>query len=753
MSRPLESPTEGQAFSGKVMTTVAVMVAAALIAAGLGLYLAARGSDDLSAERQARSARHSLELSVDELALQQETVAVWDESAKQLTSRPIDQGWVHDNIGSWLHRIFRQDEVFILDGRDRPLYASTEGVPMPVARYQTRAADLRILIRRVRGHGGTVNGRHARDPGLPLARGSTVRTTPRATHDSQILLVGGRPAAASAMLIKPSTPDYVRIRGQWPVLISVRYLDGNFLEELSARQLIDSPRFARDGRLAPGESKVGLHTESEGLIGYLVWRPELPGTRIFRKVLPINLTVWAILALFIGILGKRLRSAGQDLAVAERNAAHLAFHDPLTGLPNRTHFQKTIDALTDPAGQWGGRFGLLLLDLDNFKVTNDTMGHDVGDKLLRMFSERLRSSIRAQDVVARLGGDEFALVLAGMDSKEALENFAEELLERLRRPGGRFTIECSASVGGSLFEPGGTAEDLLKRADLALYAAKDAGRGVFRIYETGMNAKMLARSSQLSAAKRAIEQDRIRPHYQPKVDLRSGDVLGFEALLRWVGDDGETHGPAGIAAAFEDNSLAPQLSDTMIERVIADIREWQAAGLPFGHVAINAAAAELRLAHFSSGLLAKLAAAGVPTSCVQIEVTERVLLEHGADQAEQNLVELASAGIRLAWDDFGTGYASLTHLKQFPVTVVKIDQDFVRNVQCDPKNSAIVTAIVGLCRTLDINVVSEGVETEAQRDYLCGLGCYVGQGFLFGTAVPAASVPQLLKYGLSRALA
>jgi len=735
------------------MTTVTVMVAAALIAAGLGLYLAARGSDDLSVERQARSVRHSLELSIDEIALQQETVAVWDESAQKLTSRPIDLGWVHDNIGSWLHRIFQQDEVMILDGEDRPLYASIEGRPVAPARYQQLARDLRVMIARVRGQGSFINGRHDRDPGLPLPPGSTVRTTPRATHDSQMLLIGGRPAAASAMLIKPSTPGFVRVRGKWPVLVSIRYLDGNFLKELSARQLIDAPRFSRDARHLAGESKVQLQTETEGAIGFLIWRPELPGTRIFRKVLPINLLVWSIMALFIGILGRRLRGAGHDLAVAERHAAHLAFHDPLTGLPNRTHFQKTIDALTNPEGQWAGRFGLLLLDLDNFKVTNDTMGHDAGDALLRTFSERLRASIRAQDVVARVGGDEFALVLAGIDNQEALANFAQGLIERLRRPGDHLAIECSASVGGSLFEPGGTAEELLKRADLALYAAKDAGRGVFRIYETGMNAKMLARSAQLSAARHALDQNQIRPFYQPKVDLRSGEVLGFEALLRWKGDDGETYGPAEIAAAFDDCSLAPQLSETMIDRVIEDMHEWHAAGLPFGHVAINAAAAELRLSRFSTQVLDKLQAAEVPSSCLQIEVTERVLLEHGVEQAEQNLVELASAGIRLAWDDFGTGYASLTHLKQFPVTVVKIDQDFVRNVQCDPKNSAIVTAIVGLCQTLDISVVAEGVETEAQREFLCRLGCYVGQGFLFGAAVPAAGVPRLLQHGLDKVVA
>jgi len=716
------------------------MVAAAMLATGISLYFAANGSDTVSVERQARSAQHAMELSIDELALEQESVAIWDESAKRLNTTRLDLTWIHDNIGSWLHRLYGHDEDFILNSRDRPVYATVEGRIVPVRRYAALERDLHYLVDSVRGRDPGPVGRHDRNPGRPLARDNTVRTTPRATHDSHMLLVGGRPAAASAMLIQPSTPGYVVPRGNWPVLLSIRYLDQDFLHELSARQLIAHPRFSHSSRHAPEETAVPLHSEREGTIGYLVWHPELPGTRVFWKILPVNMTVLALLSLFIMLLGRKLRRASRELTAAEAQAAYLALHDALTGLPNRALFQKTLDGLITQNSAHKGRFALILLDVDNFKLTNDTLGHDAGDALLRSFAERLSEAVRPNDLVARLGGDEFALLLDGVDTPEAIEAFASRLLDLLKRPCayGTAMIESQASIGASIGGAENSAEELLKRADLALYAAKNAGRGVFRLYNPSMETGMLDRSNQLSGAKRAMDQDWIRPFYQPQVDLSTGDVLGFEALLRWCTSSGPPHGPQRIAAAFEDSSLGPQLSERMIDLVIKDVLTWRSQGLHFGHVAINVAAADLRRPGFAAQLYAKLRDARLPTSCVQIEITEQVLLGRASDQVGQTLFDLAALGIKLAWDDFGTGFASLSHLKNYPVGVIKIDKTFVRDIHVDSESRAIVGAIMGLAQALDIEVIAEGVETKAQRELLLALDCPVGQGYLFGKAMPAA---------------
>lgn len=736
-------------FSGTIITAIAATIFAALVLACTGVYWATHESDEVSVERQARSARHVMEASVDELALQQQTVAVWDDAVAHIVADQRDMSWIHNNIGWWLYRIFRHDEVFILDGYDRPIYAAARGEQALLARYASLSTDLRSLLDSVRNRVRLGNGRHDRNPEQILHPDSTVRTTSGATHDSHILLIGGRPAAASAMLIHPATPGYAQPKGQWPVLVSIRYFDAGFLAELSSRQLIAAPRISRNPAHARDEHVIALQTEWGSPIGYLQWKPELPGTRILWKLVPINLLILIGLASFMVFLGRRLRRAAGELAAAEEQAHHLAFHDSLTGLPNRALFQLRLDMLT--SGEGTTSFALLLLDVDEFKLTNDTLGHDAGDVLLRAFADRLKLSTRPDDLVARLGGDEFAVLLMGTCGSAEIGAFSTLMLERLSEPvehQGK-PIYSRASIGASCSD-GGDAGSLLKRADLALYEAKASGRGAFRLYDASMWSNMKLRGEMLSIAATALEGDFIQPHYQPKIDLQSGAIVGFEALLRCCLPGHEPKAPACIAAAFEDSTLAVKLSDRMVDGVIRDMLAWRAAGVEVGHVAINAALAELRRGDFAERLLGKLQGAGLPPECIQVEVTESVLLGRAIDHVERTFNELAEAGIKLALDDFGTGFASLTHLKRFPIAIIKIDQSFIRDLQIDAEDAAIVDAVVGLGRALNIQVVAEGIETAMQRDFLSALGCEVGQGYLFGSALPAERISELLLDNVER---
>ena len=723
------------------------MVIAAVAMAFAALYSATHESDSVSVDRQARAARHAIDISIDELALQQETVAVWDDSAAHLVRPQLDLGWIHDNIGSWLHRMFDHDESFILNGRDRPIYASVNGQQVAPERFLQLSEELAPLVEGVRGRDAHAPGRHDRLPRQTVATGASVRTTARATHDSHIALLGGRPAAVSAMLIKPSTEHYVRPDGSWPVLLSVRYLDGSFVQDLGARQLIASPRFAGTAETRAGEYATEIRGEGPERVGYLIWKPELPGTRVLKRMLPWTLLSLTVLAAFIALLGLQLRRAVGEVAAAELQAKHLAFHDPLTGLPNRALFQRRLDELTSGEGGQRPRFALALLDLDDFKLINDTMGHDAGDALLVSLAGRLDLSRREDDLIARLGGDEFAFLLIGVEQPEQIERITAKLLDRVQQAcehRGK-PLDCKVSIGASLYRDGDSAQEVLKQADLALYEAKASGRGTYRLYEPSMWSSVLNRQRMLSNAKESLENDYIRPFYQPKVDLGSGRIVGFEALLRCCRPGRRPLGPEHVEAALEDATLAVELGHRMLDQIIKDVARWRSAGLPFGHVAINAAAAELRRGDYASRLLAKLSAAGVPPECIQVEVTEGVFLGRGLDHVESVFQQLAKAGMKLALDDFGTGFASLSHLKQFPVEIIKIDRTFVRDLQIDPEDGAIVDALIGLARALNIDVVAEGVETSAQRDFLEALGCTTGQGFLFGKAGPAERVPLLLR--------
>lgn len=281
---------------------------------------------------------------------------------------------------------------------------------------------------------------------------------------------------------------------------------------------------------------------------------------------------------------------------------------------------------------------------------------------------------------------------------------------------------------------------LMKNADVALYAAKSAGRGGLKMFEPAMRQEMQTRSSMLSITKDALKNDWIFPYYQPKVDLISGAVAGYEALLRWKHPRKGVQLPSTIAAAFEDPGVAAEISDRMIAKIVGDVQQWLERGVPFHHVAINAAAAEFRRGGFAEAVLERLAAASVPTSAVQLEVTEAVFLGRGAECVERALKMLAKEGVRIALDDFGTGHASLSHLKQFPVDIIKIDQSFVRDLGCGGGAEAIIRAVINLGQSLDIEVVAEGIEVREQHDFLVNAGCSFGQGYLYGKATAAPSV-------------
>jgi diguanylate cyclase (GGDEF)-like protein len=738
------SVRQAKTFSSTITIAIIAMIVVSSILTCAGIYVTTQQGDEISAERQARSARHAMDISVDELALQQETVAIWDEAAAKLATARPDRSWAHDNMGIWLHNIFRHDEVLVLDGSDRPVYAAINGNSVPLDHYRSLIGDLRPLLRAVRGHDGGPNGRHDRNPNLKLHPKSSVRTTSRATHDSHIVLVGGRPAAASAMLIQPSTPNYMRPNGHWPVLISVRYLDAGFLTELSARQLISGPRFSLKSVHGADEQSVPIQTEWGGTIGYLVWKPELPGTQILWKLVPLTLLVLAALASFMVFLGRRLRRSAAELTASEERSSHQAYHDALTGLANRAMFQHRLDELNEGTVS---SFALALIDLDDFKLINDTLGHDSGDALLLAVARRLQAAIAPGDLVARLGGDEFALLLMGTTSSVELEQFGTKLLERLTEPfehQGK-DIRCHASIGATMCQGRGGINSLLKHADLALYEAKAAGRCALRLYSPAMWSHVNLRRDMLTVAASALEGDFFEPYYQPKVDLQTDEVVGFEALLRCCVTGEEARGPDHFAAAFEDPTLALKLSDRLVDGVIHDISMWRANGLQFGHVAINAALAELRRGDFADRLLAKLERAAIPPECIQVEVTESVLLGREVEHVERNFAGLTEKGVKLALDDFGTGFASLTHLKRFPIEIIKIDRSFVRDLQVDPEDGAIVDALIGLGRALGIQVVAEGIETKAQRDFLAALGCSIGQGYLFGAAIPARETFELLR--------
>ncbi|HWL03852.1 MAG TPA: EAL domain-containing protein [Xanthobacteraceae bacterium] len=432
---------------------------------------------------------------------------------------------------------------------------------------------------------------------------------------------------------------------------------------------------------------------------------------------------------------------------AEALVQHAALHDGLTGLPNRAHFHQHLGRLLASPRQDGERIGVLLVDIDAFKDINDTMGHDAGDTLLVQIAQRLRSGTPHTAFVARLGGDEFVITLGGLLAADDFQQIAERLLDSLRRNAmfiGREMV-VRASIGIAIAPDHDSSPiELLKDADLALYTAKGQGRDRAVIYSPDMRLAMEQRVQLLENVEDALRHQRIIPFYQPSISLRTGAFAGIEALARWQHPGRGLQSPAAFLAAFDHPPLATEIGITMMRQVAADMRRWLDAGLEFGRVSVNFTSSEFGDPQLARRALAIFEAAGVPPSRLGVEVTETVFLGRDPRQVADILQQFHASGVQISLDDFGTGFASLTHLKKFPVDEIKIDQSFIQDIETDPSDATIVKAVIGLARSLRKMVTAEGVETQGQAEFLRANGCDNAQGFLFTKPVAADRMAALL---------
>ncbi len=425
---------------------------------------------------------------------------------------------------------------------------------------------------------------------------------------------------------------------------------------------------------------------------------------------------------------------------ASRDREYLALHDALTGLPNRRLFLDRLGQAITKAQREGKRVGVMFIDLDNFKPVNDSLGHAAGDALLRAVAERLRAAVRAQDTVARLGGDEFVVVVGDITDSDELFRVAERILESMTQP---FTIHerelyAGCSIGICSYpEDGDTPEALSKCADIAMYQAKQAGRGCFRLYDPEMN-RLAAEHLELeSALRRAVERDELELFYQPQLDWTNGEIYGVEALLRWRHPQRGLISPAEFLAVAEKSDLILRIGRRNLERACAQCRAWLDQGYGEIKMAVNISGREFWRGDIVETVREALKQSGLPPPMLQIELTEGILMED-VQSAIERVRELKTLGVKIAVDDFGTGYSSLAHLKRFPIDVLKIDRYFVKDIEHHPADRAIVCALIALAESLYLDVVAEGVERLTQIELLRKLGCHIFQGYYVSKPLPSS---------------
>jgi len=432
-----------------------------------------------------------------------------------------------------------------------------------------------------------------------------------------------------------------------------------------------------------------------------------------------------------------------------RLQAYLAQFDTLTGLPNRNLFRDRFAQTLTLAQRNDWQVGVMFVDLDRFKAINDSLGHGAGDRLLTQVSARLQSCVRPGDTVARLGGDEFALVLSNLARADDACLVAEKVLAALSSP---FDLDgqevyISASLGISVFPGDGTNADvLLRNADTAMHRAKEQGRNNYQFYLPEMNELAVERLGIEMQLRRALERGEFRLHYQPKVDLASGSMCGLEALLRWQHPERGLVPPLEFIKLLEETGLIVPVGEWVVRSVCEQINRWRAEGLKLLPVAINLSARQFRQKNLDAVIASIVAETGADPALLEFELTESMLMAD-PEEAVRTMKRMKASGVRLSLDDFGTGYSSLAYLKKFPLDTLKIDRAFVRDITTDADDATLAVAIISLAHTMDLKVVAEGVEAEAQLDFLAGHGCDEMQGYYFAAPMEADKCAQALREG------
>jgi diguanylate cyclase (GGDEF)-like protein len=433
---------------------------------------------------------------------------------------------------------------------------------------------------------------------------------------------------------------------------------------------------------------------------------------------------------------------------------YLAQHDAVTNLPNRLVLNDRISQAISLARRRKTAMAVVFLDLDRFKYINDSLGHAIGDGLLQSVALRLVGSVRDSDTVTRQGGDEFLILLSEVASSQDAAKSAKRILLSLTAPHfiGGHELHIDGSIGISVYPVDGEdAETLIKNADTAMYHAKESGRNNFQYFTAEMNVKVVARQSLEASLRRALEREEFLLHYQPKVNLNTGEITSVEALIRWQQPDRGLVSPAEFVPIAEDSGLIVPIGRWVLREACRQTRAWQDAGLPPIPTAVNVSSAEFRKTDFVESVRTILKETGLEVRYLELELTESVLMDDAKFTAPV-LQELKGMGIRLAADDFGTGYSSLSYLREFPIDILKIDRSFINQITADCDGSTIVDAIISMGKSLKHVVVAEGIETPEQRAYLQAHHCQEGQGYLFSRPLPAAQFAVLLQTGITEAL-
>jgi diguanylate cyclase (GGDEF)-like protein len=711
-----------------ILPTIAVLSAMAGLL-GAFMFLAADRADDLAAGRQQHLISTVLAQNFFGIPHDQEVTTVRDETVLRVRAPNPDLAWIDANMGIWLYRHYGHDEVYIVDPDNRPIYAMQGGRRRALASYRHVAFVAAPLLAELR--------RKLRFPSTTDRAANALSPTAVDLAD-----VDGHPAIISAKPIVSDSGRIMQTPGREYIHISIRHLDGAFVSAMARKYELQNAYFSRVRPRSSGLRSVDLLDRTNHSLGYLIWTPFRPGTLMVQQIAPAMTAALLLVFVIAILLLKRMRKSALQLGAANIQAHHLAFHDTLTGLPNRALFDDRLARELGRARRENDTLALLIIDVDHFKRVNDSLGHPAGDELLSAIGSLLMRLVGPDDIVARIGGDEFAVIRYGTEAVVDVAYLCDRIAYAIGRPIDIADGKIASNVSiGIAIAPADASEpiELVRKADIALYDAKTSGRSCHCFFTEAMDAKLRNRTAieaDLRAALTAGNQ--LEVYYQPCFATQSGRITGIEALVRW---HHPIHGlllPSSFVPVAEECGLIEALGEWVLEQACYAAHEW-----PVGSVSVNVSPVQLRDPIFANHVFAILKRTHLDPTRLELEITETSFLE-SSDQCRFNLGRLRDIGVKMALDDFGTGYSSFQHLQYFDVDRIKIDHTFVTGINLATGGSSIIRAIVDLARANGLQTTAEGVETDDQRQFLVSVGCDSLQGYLFSRPLRRSQIDTLL---------
>lgn len=741
MALRLDQPRESSKPTGwdrahlGVVVPLCVVVAVAIVCIVVAALTSAQRADEVALEREKRLFIKSIANRA-EWSMRKLSAAVpADEDAGNLDMKVLQQ-----RVGAWHKTVMDHDILVVADSADQMAYSEVQRPSDPPHWTEAAFPELTPLIEHLQGHWSELPAR-------------SIRLTPRpaayqALNGSAafVLTVRGKPAIVAAVPL-----GTIAGRNHPRIALVVMFIDHALLADIGGRLGLAGLHNTGLEAATGTDVRFDLADHRDQIVTSFTWTPQRPGAEVLHSVIPFIGIAFAGFAILAGMVLRYMRRTAATIAAGENRLRYLALHDPLCGLPNRIFFGERLEATIADVKGGGSPAAVFYIDLDHFKDVNDTLGHHIGDELIRNVMLRLSRTMRGNDLVARLGGDEFAVITSASSDRASLDLIAGRIISTLCAPYSisGHTIVIGASIGIAVIDhrSEGEAADVMRYADMALYRAKNEGRSRACIYDTVMDADLSNRKRVEQDLRDAIKNDELSVLYQPIVNASGDKVVEVEALARWPHPERGLISPCEFIPIAEHSGLIVELGTYVLRKACLDAKAW-----PGMTVAVNVSPLQFRQLDFVKVVERILDETGFDPALLELELTESTLLGN-LESADAAMRRLKALGVRLALDDFGTGYSSLLYLRRLPFDKLKIDRSFVLSIEKAADAAAIVHAIVSLGRGLGMKVTAEGVETAEQHLFLRAAGVHYMQGFRFGVpSTPAEVSARLATPGVYRSI-